>query len=97
MRSIYCLQDFDVMTAEIVNLKKVRRAKARVAKDAQAAANRGKFGQSKAERISLERQEADRKRALDGAALVLPAANQGAFPSTANHDDDDDLDAGNVS
>ncbi len=85
------------MTAEVVNLKKVRKAKARLAKDAQAAVNREKFGQTKAERVLVERQEADRNRTLDGAALVPTAANQGAFPTTANHDDDDDLDAGNVS
>jgi phage repressor protein C with HTH and peptisase S24 domain len=85
------------MTAEIVNLKKVRKAKARVAKDAQAAANREKFGQTKVERAMIAAREGNRNRTLDGAALTPPAANQGAFPSTANHDDDDDLDAGNVS
>lgn len=89
------------MTAEIVNLKKVRKAKARAAKEAQAGANREKFGRTKAERDVVDAREAERNRVLDGAALVpplvLPAANQGAFPTTANHDDDDDLDAGNVS
>jgi hypothetical protein len=85
------------MTAEIVNLKKVRKAKARVGRDAQAAANRAKFGQTKAERAMIAAREGNRARTLDGAALVPLAANQGAFPATANHGDDDDLDAGNVS
>lgn len=85
------------MTAEIVNLKKVRKAKARVGKDAQAAANREKFGQTKTGRALVAQREAERNRALDGASLVPPAANQGGFPSTANHDEDDELDSGNVS
>jgi hypothetical protein len=36
--------------AEIINLKQARKAKARVVKDNEAAANRVKFGRSKAEK-----------------------------------------------
>ena len=38
------------MTGEIINLKRVRKAKARAAKDAEADANRVRFGRTKAER-----------------------------------------------
>lgn len=36
--------------AEIVNLRQARKAKARAGKEAEAAANRAKFGRSKAEK-----------------------------------------------
>lgn len=54
------------MTADIVNLRRARKAKARVGREQQAAENRVKFGRSKAER---EREEgiADlSRRRLDG-------------------------------
>ncbi|KPL67913.1 hypothetical protein SZ64_07145 [Erythrobacter sp. SG61-1L] len=55
--------------AEIVNLRMARKAKARTGKADQAAANRAKFGQTKAEK-SIQRDEAERAgRALDGAKL----------------------------
>ena len=38
------------MSAEIVNLRRARKSKARAGKQAEAAANRIKFGRSKAER-----------------------------------------------
>jgi len=44
------------MTAEIVNLRKARKARDRVAKETQAEENRIKFGRTKAER---ERHEAN--------------------------------------
>ena len=40
--------------AEIINLRKARKAKARAEKEADAAANREKFGQSKEERSQSE-------------------------------------------
>jgi hypothetical protein len=51
---------------EIVNLRRVRKEKARSAKDADAAANRAKFGTTKAERArrAAETELADRR--LDG-------------------------------
>ena len=54
------------MTAELVNLRRVRKAAARDAEARAAAANRVRFGQPNAERDSARR-EADRAaRALDG-------------------------------
>ena len=40
--------------AEIINLRKVRKAKARADKEAEAAENRAKFGQPKEERTQSE-------------------------------------------
>lgn len=58
--------------AEIVNLRLARKAKARAAKEADAAANRAAFGRSKADK---DRAKAEEKRAasvLDGARRDLP-------------------------
>lgn len=55
--------------AEIVNLNRWRKAKARDDKDQQAEANRVAFGRTKAEK-QAERQRAERQRtALDGKKL----------------------------
>ncbi|KAF0221972.1 MAG: hypothetical protein FD176_3072 [Rhodospirillaceae bacterium] len=55
--------------AEIVNLNRRRKAKAREDKDQQAQANRVAFGRTKAEKLA-ERQRADRQRTdLDGKKL----------------------------
>jgi hypothetical protein len=52
---------------EVVNLRRARKAKARVTTEAQAAANRIAFGRTKAER-ARDSAEADRReQALDGA------------------------------
>ena len=62
------------MSADLVNLRQARKARARKQKDAAAAENRIKFGRTKAER---ERQAAaddlDRRR-LAGHALDTPSA-----------------------
>jgi len=72
------------MTADIINLRNARKAKARAKNDARAAENRVRFGRTKAEREqSAAIVKLDRSR-LDGARL-------------ANPDADDDLDPGNVS
>ena len=55
------------MTAEIVNLNKVRKAKERAEKERQAEANRLKFGASKPERSSLEAETLRSRALLDGA------------------------------
>ena len=56
--------------AEIINLRQVRKAKARDAAQAQAAANRARHGTGKGERLRA-RQEAQRtERTLDGARLT---------------------------
>ena len=51
---------------EIVNLRRARKDKARAAKDADAAANRAKFGTPKAERDARAAEAALAARRLDG-------------------------------
>ena len=53
--------------AEIVNLNRVRKAKARDAADAKAAENRAKYGQTKAERARLAAEKAKLRAVIDGA------------------------------
>ena len=53
--------------AEIVNLRLARKARARAAKEADAAANRVAFGRSKAERNAAKTDAARAARLLDGA------------------------------
>ena len=52
--------------AEIVNLRKARKAKARADKEAQAAANRVKFGRSTAEKRQVEAERTAAERKLEG-------------------------------
>ena len=53
--------------AEIVNLNKARKARAKQEAEAQAAANRVKHGRNKAEKANNARAEARRQALLDGA------------------------------
>jgi hypothetical protein len=53
--------------AEIVNLKRVCKAKARAEAETQAAENRAKYGQTKAERARLASQKDKLRAAIDGA------------------------------
>ena len=54
---------------EVVNLRQARKERARAAADAKAAANRARFGRTKAEK-QADRADADRARkAVDGAEL----------------------------
>lgn len=53
--------------AEIVNLNKARKARAKDAAEAEAAANRAKHGRSKAEKANDRWAEARRRALLDGA------------------------------
>ncbi len=55
--------------AEIVNLRRARKDKARVAKDARAAGNRTRFGRSKAEKRVAEAERDRTKSGLDGKKL----------------------------
>jgi hypothetical protein len=55
------------MSAEIVNLNKARKAKARADKETTAAHNRAKFGRTKAERLRETAEDERRQRELDGA------------------------------
>ncbi|MFN0217989.1 MAG: DUF4169 family protein [Hyphomicrobium sp.] len=76
------------MVAEIVNLNKARKQRARVDRDRSAEENRRRFGQPKAERVKVESEHEHRERLLDGA--------QRAAPGRLDRDHDD-LDPGSVS
>ncbi len=56
--------------AEIVNLRRVRKAQARTEREAQAAENRVRFGRSKAERAKDRAQAGLSERLLDGRRLT---------------------------
>ncbi len=62
------------MTADIVNLRQVRKQKARAEKQHQAAANRAKHGQTKATRRHEAANKALDKKRLDGIVRDLPDA-----------------------
>lgn len=55
------------MTAQVVNLRRVRKARDRSAAAAQADANRAKFGRTTAQKHADTIEAARRDRALDGA------------------------------
>ena len=55
--------------AEIVNLRRARKDKARAAKDAGAAESRTRFGRTKAEKRATEAEQARAKTTLDGMKL----------------------------
>lgn len=55
--------------AEIVNLNRARKAKKRTEKETRAAANRAKFGRTKAQRENDRAEETARDKALDHARL----------------------------
>ena len=52
--------------AEIVNLNRARKAKARDAAETKAAENRAKYGQTKAERVRLASEKAKLRAVIDG-------------------------------
>ncbi len=55
--------------ADIVNLKQARKEKARREHDLDAAANRRRFGRTKAEKLADRRADADARQTLDGKRL----------------------------
>lgn len=55
------------MTADIINLRQARKAKARGEKEKNAAENRAKFGRTKAERIATSSDAERNRRVVDGA------------------------------
>ncbi len=55
--------------AEIINLKAVKKAKARAEKDREAEANRAKFGRTRFEKTRDEAETIKRDRTLDGAKI----------------------------
>ena len=60
------------MSAEIVNLRRARKTKARGDKERKAEANRAKFGRTKAERTHDEAEEKRSARHLDGVRRERP-------------------------
>ncbi len=54
---------------EIVNLRQAKKRRVRAEKEAQAAANRTRFGRTKAERKKATAEEARARRELDGKKL----------------------------
>lgn len=73
------------MTAEIVNLRRAKKAKARMAKDALATQNRALHGRSKAERENEALAKERVRRELDGARRIAPGS--GAAPDKDGSDD----------
>jgi hypothetical protein len=69
------------MSAEIVNLRRARKEKARAAKAESAAQNRAKFGRTRAEREKEAADKARIARELDGAKLPGPTGTR------ADHDE----------
>lgn len=59
--------DYPDCMAEIVNLNRVRKTKARDAAEAKATENRAKYGQTKAERARLAAEKAKLRAVTDGA------------------------------
>ena len=57
------------MSAELINLRKARKAKQRVEEDLRAAANRARFGQSRASREARGAEAARADRDLEGKKL----------------------------
>ncbi len=55
--------------AEIINLRRIKRTRARAAADDAAAANRAAHGRTRAERDASIAQDARQQRLLDGAKL----------------------------
>jgi hypothetical protein len=53
------------MTAEIVNLRRARKAKARIEREKEAEANRIAFGRTKAEKAATEAERKRSVRAID--------------------------------
>ncbi|MBY8822998.1 DUF4169 family protein [Sphingomonas colocasiae] len=52
---------------DVINLRSVRKAKARAAATAQAAENRARFGRTKAEKLADAQEKSRAERLLDGA------------------------------
>ncbi|MBA4174101.1 MAG: DUF4169 domain-containing protein [Hyphomicrobium sp.] len=59
------------MAADIINLNRVRKDKARAGKTAKAAENRAKFGLTKAEKAKFAADNERRRRELEGAKRAI--------------------------
>ena len=71
------------MSAEVVNLRRVRKATARVEREAEAAANRARHGRTKGERAVQGLEARRAARSLDGALRDATSAH----PVVASPDD----------
>lgn len=80
------------MTAEIINLNKVRKAKARAEKEQRAEENRVRHGRTKAERDAEETRQSIENAHLDGMRRELPRDD-----CVRRRDTEEDLDPGSVS
>ncbi|WP_321339254.1 DUF4169 family protein [Breoghania sp.] len=60
------------MTADIINLRQVRKARRRVAKETEAAENRIRFGQSKSRKDEAKAEAEKAARTLEGHRLDKP-------------------------
>lgn len=58
--------------AEIINLRRARKAKARAEREAEAEANRAKFGRQKAERLQSEAETEIVEKKLDAHRIETP-------------------------
>ncbi len=65
------------MSAQIINLSKARKAKARADKDAKAAQNRAQFGRTKADKALVKAVEDKTIRRLDQAKRDKPPTDRG--------------------
>ena len=74
------------MTAEIVNLNKVRKARERANREREAHENRIKYGQAKSERTIVDAQQRKSQADLDGARRepVRPEDTDDADPNNAS-------------
>jgi hypothetical protein len=68
------------VAAEIVNLRKARKARDRLTREAEAAGNRTKFGRTRAEREASVAREALETRRLDGHRLQGSAGTRSEEP-----------------
>ncbi len=66
--------------ADIVNLNRVRKARARAAASVEAAENRVRFGRTKEERATIADEEARTARRIDGHRREPTAPETGAKP-----------------
>ena len=63
--------------AEVINLRRARKARAKSQKEEQAAQNRLLFGMSKAERVNIAAERAKDKQQLDGHLLTSTLPDEG--------------------
>jgi hypothetical protein len=66
MRSTQSFSESDAMTAEIINLRRARKVKARAEREVEAEANRRLFGRSRDERKKEAAERAAAERRIEG-------------------------------